>query len=56
MCSILDNIKEGPPVELFELGKEFKDDKNPSKVNLGVGGKINRLQFEDSFQKYVPII
>ncbi len=45
--SIFSNIITDPPIEVFELTKQFSEDKDPSKVNLGVGGSF---QFE--FNKF----
>jgi len=42
--SIYADVQKGPAIEVFALTQAFKDDSNPSKVNLSVGGKW-RIQF-----------
>lgn len=42
MSSIFDGIEQGPPIEVFALNKAFLEDNSPDKVNLGVGGELNR--------------
>jgi len=37
--SIYADVQKGPAIEVFALTQAFKDDSNPSKVNLSVGGK-----------------
>ena len=34
------DLTQDPPIEVFELTRQFNEDIHPSKVNLGVGCKI----------------
>jgi len=38
--SIYADVPKGPAIEVFALTQAFKDDSNPNKVNLSVGGKF----------------
>jgi aspartate/tyrosine/aromatic aminotransferase len=33
-------LTQDPPIEVFELTRQFNEDTHPNKVNLGVGGII----------------
>ena len=35
--SVFDCITAAPPIEVFQLGRDFAADSNPDKVSLGVG-------------------
>lgn len=35
-----DSVELGPPIEVFQLTRQFTEDDFPQKVNLGVGGRI----------------
>jgi len=35
--SIFDTVSAAPPIEVFQLGRDFQADTNPDKVSLGVG-------------------
>lgn len=37
--SVFAQIPQAPPVLVFKLTADFRDDPDPRKVNLGVGGK-----------------
>jgi hypothetical protein len=39
MSSRFDNVVQLPPIEVFELTRQFNESTHPNKVNLGVGGK-----------------
>jgi len=38
-------LTQDPPIEVFELTRQFNEDTHPNKVNLGVGCKKNYLYF-----------
>ena len=38
--SIFSVVEPAPPVEIFALSKAFKEDTDPNKVDLGIGGKV----------------
>jgi len=38
MASRFADFVQDPPIEVFELTRQFNEDTHPSKVNLGVGG------------------
>ena len=35
--SVFDCAEQAPPIEVFQLGREFQADTDPNKVSLGVG-------------------
>jgi len=35
--SVFDTVSAAPPIEVFQLGRDFQADTNPDKVSLGVG-------------------
>lgn len=37
--SIFGEVPQAAPVAVFKLTADFREDQNPSKVNLGVGGE-----------------
>lgn len=37
--SIFSEVPQAPPVAVFKLSADFREDSHPQKVNLGVGGK-----------------
>lgn len=37
--SIFGDVPQAPPVAVFKLTADFREDSHPQKVNLGVGGK-----------------
>lgn len=37
--SIFSDVPQAPPVAVFKLTADFREDSHPQKVNLGVGGK-----------------
>lgn len=37
--SVFNDVTHDPPIEVFEVTRQFNEDKNVNKVNLGVGGK-----------------
>lgn len=37
--SVFAQVPQAPPVLVFKLTADFRDDPDPRKVNLGVGGK-----------------
>lgn len=37
--SVFAQVPQAPPVLVFKLTMDFRDDPDPRKVNLGVGGK-----------------
>jgi aspartate aminotransferase len=37
--SIFSEVPQAPPVAVFKLTADFREDSHPQKVNLGVGGK-----------------
>jgi aspartate/tyrosine/aromatic aminotransferase len=40
------DLVQDPPIEVFELTRQFNEDNHPNKVNLGVGCKnFNLLVF-----------
>lgn len=41
MSSRFSKAEVGPSLEVFALNVAFAEDKNPNKVNLGVGGKVS---------------
>jgi hypothetical protein len=41
-ASRFDGVEPAPPIEVFALTSAFLSDPSPLKVNLGVGGKVNR--------------
>uniref|UniRef100_A0A3B4A2P4 aspartate transaminase n=1 Tax=Periophthalmus magnuspinnatus TaxID=409849 RepID=A0A3B4A2P4_9GOBI len=70
--SVFTDVPQAPPVAVFKLTADFKDDPHPQKVNLGVGGmgndclpwvlpvvkKVERLIVEDETlnHEYLPIL
>lgn len=40
--SIFVDVPQAPPVAVFKLTADFREDDNLQKVNLGVGGKMVR--------------
>lgn len=36
--TLFDDVKVGPPIEVFALNKGYTEDSCPNKCNLGVGG------------------
>lgn len=38
--SMFDAVEAGPPIEIFELTKRYREDTFPQKVDLGVGGEF----------------
>lgn len=47
--SVFDEIIEDPPIEVFELTRQFKEDKDSNKVNLGVGGKTHLFYWNNKW-------
>ena len=43
MFSRFSEVKQGTPIEVFALNKAFLDDQIVQKVNLGVGGKFEKI-------------
>lgn len=41
--SIFSDVPQAPPVAVFKLTADFREDGHPQKVNLGVGGKRGDL-------------
>lgn len=41
--SIFSDVPQAPPVAVFKLTADFREDGHPQKVNLGVGGKRGSL-------------
>lgn len=39
--SIFSDVPQAPPVAVFKLTADFREDSHPQKVNLGVGGNVN---------------
>lgn len=39
MSSRFSCVEAAPPVEIFALSQAYKNDTNPNKVDLGIGGK-----------------
>lgn len=37
--SLFSDVPQAPPVAVFKLTADFREDSHPQKVNLGVGGK-----------------
>lgn len=37
--SVFSDVPRAPPVAVFKLTADFREDSHPQKVNLGVGGK-----------------
>lgn len=37
--SVFSDVPQAPPVAVFKLTADFREDGHPQKVNLGVGGK-----------------
>lgn len=44
MESVFAGIEVGPPVEVFALNKTYLADREPNKVNLGVGSELKDCQ------------
>lgn len=42
--SIFAEVPQAPPVAVFKLTADFREDTHAQKVNLGVGGKREKLQ------------
>ena len=42
--SIFSDVPQAPPVAVFKLSADFREDGHPQKVNLGVGGKFGRCR------------
>lgn len=42
VMSIFSDVPQAPPVAVFKLTADFREDDHPQKVNLGVGGKVER--------------
>ena len=40
MASMFKDVSMAPPIEVFALSKNFKEDPCQQKVDLGVGGKF----------------
>lgn len=40
--SIFSDVPQAPPVAVFKLTADFREDDHLQKVNLGVGGKVER--------------
>lgn len=38
--SVFTEVPQAVPVAVFKLSSDFREDQNPNKVNLGVGGKM----------------
>lgn len=36
------DLVQEPPIEVFELTRQFNESNNPNKVNLGVGGNVSQ--------------
>lgn len=52
-------LTQDPPIEVFELTRQFNEDTHPNKVNLGVGGIIVKLNISISIvytQKTIFIV
>ena len=43
-------LTQDPPIEVFELTRQFNEDTHPNKVNLGVGGKIVKINISISIE------
>ncbi|MEQ2169310.1 hypothetical protein GOODEAATRI_023910 [Goodea atripinnis] len=41
--SLFSDVPQAPPVAVFKLTADFREDSHPQKVNLGVGGKSGQL-------------
>lgn len=41
--SIFSDVPQAPPVAVFKLTADFREDGHPQKVNLGVGGETRSL-------------
>lgn len=39
IMSVFHEVPQAVPVAVFKLTADFREDKDPNKVNLGVGGK-----------------
>ena len=39
--SIFKDVPLVPTDHVFHVNQQYKDDKNPNKVNLGIGGKVS---------------
>lgn len=50
--SIFSEVPQAPPVAVFKLTADFREDSHPLKVNLGVGGK--RLQLPVGWSEQEP--
>lgn len=44
--SIFSEVPQAPPVAVFKLTADFREDGHPQKVNLGVGGEARRAAGE----------
>lgn len=44
--SIFSEVPQAPPVAVFKLSADFREDGHPQKVNLGVGGEARRAAGE----------
>jgi aspartate/tyrosine/aromatic aminotransferase len=45
-------LSQDPPIEVFELTRQFNEDSHPNKVNLGVGcTNLNMINLAISFEK-----
>ena len=42
--SVFSEVPQAPPVAVFKLTADFREDSHPQKVNLGVGGESRMLQ------------
>lgn len=43
--SLFAEVPQAAPVAVFKLTADFRDDKDPKKVNLGVGGECGCCRF-----------
>lgn len=46
VMSIFSEVPQAPPVAVFKLTADFREDGHPQKVNLGVGGEARRAAGE----------
>ena len=42
--SVFEAVSDAPPIEVFQLGRDYNADTSPDKVSLGVGAY--RTQFQ----------